>query len=230
MDRHQLKINFKPSQKDLNEIFTWTTFPRNNWSEIEKCYNNNCVVVAYYKEKPIGFIAYKYASVCIYVSIAETLPEFKGKGVCKFIVSKIIERYRESIFKALYLRCAPAESQFAWEKMGFTYYPKRARENRNELYMFLVFGDVCQVQLLNENQSLPANVIEIWDRELPHEDIKAKWYVEFDVWDGTNSLIKPFIFFGNDKWQIKVNGEYYRYKDYNRKSSVHECFYIDTIR
>lgn len=228
-------ISFIPSEEDMEHILSWTCFPSSNWSEIISCYDRKCLVVAKLEGRPIGFLAYKYETVCIFISIADVHPERQNKGVAKLLVSALCERYRNSRYKALNLYCSPKESQFAWEKIGFNHYPKRARKNRNEVYMYLIFGDACEVMPADEKMGDTANVVQIFDSEVPRDDDPASWYAAVDFDQGSNKLNKPLLFFGNEKWQIRISTggvERFRgrYVDYDRKSDVYECLYIEELK
>lgn len=235
MSELPIHIEFNPSKDDLEQILKFTTFPSNNWTEIRNCFDNKTFVIAKTEGKPIGFIAYKFDSVSIYISIAETHADFYNRGIAKRIVEGICNRYADSQFKALYLYCAPVETKYAWEKIGFTSYPEGARNNKSEVYMYRIFGDVCKVKRVGTTEENLQNVIMIYDTETPRDGDSAKWYAEVEFFEGTNKLKKPLLFFGNDKWQIKINRVGFksvrtRYKDYDKKSSVYECLYIDILK
>ncbi|REC61816.1 hypothetical protein DRF65_13845 [Chryseobacterium pennae] len=229
-----IEINFSPDESDLSEIFTWTTFPSNNWSEIQRCFENNCLAVAIQDGKTIGFIAYKYEDlVCIYVSMAETKMDFQKRGVAKFMIDNLRKKYLYTEYKAFILTCAPKETKYIWEKIGFETYPEGARYD-DKTCMFLIFGNVCKVEPIQEYPRLPANRIEIWDSAGNTENEKAKWTAPFQLKEGSNMLVQPALFFGNYDWIIEIthNGKSkkMRYKDYNGKRGIYECIYIDEIK
>ncbi|QRY55933.1 GNAT family N-acetyltransferase [Sphingobacterium siyangense] len=235
MSELPIQIDFNPSIDDLEQILKFTTFPSNNWTEIRKCFDNNAFVIAKTEGKPIGFIAYKFDTVCIYISIAETHPDFYNQGIAKRLVAEICDHYSDSQFKALYLYCAPVGTKYAWEKIGFTNYPKGARNNKSEVYMYRIFGDVCKVKRVGITEENLQNAIMIYDTETPRDGDSAKWYAEVEFFEGTNKLKKPLLFFGNDKWQIKIKRDGFeivkgRYSDYDKKSSIYECLYIDVLK
>ncbi|MEI2272560.1 GNAT family N-acetyltransferase [Sphingobacterium sp. ML3W] len=227
------KINFNATLSDYEEIITWTEFPAHTHSVINNCLKNNTLVVAYHENEIIGYIAFNYDTVSIFISMAETHPKFFRKGVAKFIVEKLVKKHKNSEFKALYLYCSPQETKYIWKKIGFNYLPAGAKED-NKVYMSLEFGEISTVEFWNEANESIKNKIEIWDNECPKDYEKPKWVSKIEKHDSGNYLVRPFFFFGNEKWQIKItvdgSSKFYRYKDYDRKSNVYECFYIDKLK
>lgn len=234
MKNASITINFTPTEENLSEIFSWTTFPKNNWSVIRKCFEKNNLCVAIIQNETVGFFAYKLEAVCIFIIIAETKESHRNCGVAKIIKKAIEKKFKNSDYKAMHLYCAPKSSQFAWKKLGFEYYPENASKNNDDqIYMFSIFGDVLQLSSTNYEMLNNDNTIEIWNSQFPRNTM-PNWFSNIDFKDDKKTLLKPLLLFGNDEWKvsIKYNGNCFegRYKDFDRRSEVYECFYIGKIK
>ncbi|QBO58403.1 GNAT family N-acetyltransferase [Chryseobacterium salivictor] len=234
MQTNKYIINFSPTEQQMAEIYSWTTFPINNWSSIDSSFRNKTLAIAIYENKVIGFIAYKLEGASIYIEIVNTHPNFEKRGIARFLVGKIAELYSHSEYKAFYLFCAPNETQCFWKKLGFDYFPENQLKNRNErIWMFYIFGEVCTIKKYAEIKK-GEHFVEIWNSELNTDSCDPNWYTDIEFHDNTKKLKKPLLFFGDDKWQIRIKAGIYdmtcRYKDYDRTSEVFECFFIDEIK
>lgn len=227
--------NFNPSEEQMEEIYSWSTFPSSSFSSIHKCYQQKNICLAMLNNTIIGFCAYRLSPKCIFINIAETQPKFQGKGVMKFILQQLSEHLSIKGYLAFHLYCAPEESQHTWKKLGFDYYPKSKYGKRSsKIEMFKIFGESCIIKPAIETENRKTKSIEIWNCLAGKDDGSPTWVAEFDLIENTNKLKKPFIFFGDKDWNIKINtlenSKFYRYKDYDRRSEVEECFYIDELK
>jgi len=228
-------VSFDPTPDQMDEIYSWTTFPSNNFSYIDQLYRSKNVCIATKENTVVGFITYKLSAKCIEIVIAETKEEFRNTGIAKLLLTALSERLSLKGYLAYHLYCAPEESQYAWKKLGFEYYPEsRYGKADNKIEMFKIFGDCCTLDESSKNINPKDNVIKIWDYNTGEDDDLPRWITKFDVVENSKKLVKPFLFFGEDDWKIKVitqdGSKFCRYKDYNRKSEVTQCFYIDELK
>lgn len=228
-------ISFDPTPSQMDDIYSWSTFPSSNFSTIDQSFRKKNICIAIQENDVVGFFAYKLTSKCIEIVIAETKKEFRNNGIAKLILSSLASHLLAKGYFAYHLYCAPEESQYAWKKLGFEYYPEgRYGKNSNKIEMFKIFGDCCIVGENSEGMNDETNAIKIWNHNAKDENERPTWIAKFDVEENTKNLLKPFIFFGEDDWKIKVitkgESKFCRYKDYNRKSEVSQCFYIDELK
>lgn len=222
-------VSFSPSQDQMNNIYSWTTFPLNNFSSIDQAYRQKTICIALFDNLVIGFFAYKLSSRCINIVIAETKQGYRNTGVAKLILAKLADHLSLEGYAAFHLYCSPKESQYIWKHLGFNYYPASRYGKRSEkIKMYKVFVDCCSVLDIS-NKGHGENIIEIWNEEAGGDDKSATWFARICV-DENKKLVKPFIFFGDNNWSIKIDNKFGRYKDYDRKSDVTECFYIDELK
>jgi len=235
MYRNNYSISFDPAPGQMDDIYSWSTFPSGNFSTIDQSFKKKNICIAIQENNVVGFFAYKLTSKCIEIVRAETKPDFRNKGIAKLLLSSLASYLRPKGYFAYHLYCAPEESQYAWGKLGFEYYPKsRYGKNSDKIEMFKIFGDCCTVVENDKDLTDETNVIKIWNHNAKDENELPKWIAKFEIEENTKNLLRPFIFFGEEDWKIKVmtNGDskFCRYKDYNRKSEVSQCFYIDKLK
>lgn len=232
MKSKKYTVSFSPTEEQMEEIYSWTSFPPNNFSAIDQSYTKNNICIALEKDLVIGFFSYKLTPRCIEIVIAETKQEYRNTGVAKLILEKLTSYYSTKGYIAFYLYCSPEESQYAWKKLGFEYYPENSLGNRNDkINMFYIFEDCCNI-LGVEQKRIDTNFIEIWNKNAVKDDISPTWFAKIDL-DESNNLVKPLIFFGDKDWNIKIKvgniEKFGRYKDFFRKREVSECFFIDKL-
>ncbi|WP_027375704.1 GNAT family N-acetyltransferase [Kaistella palustris] len=224
-----LEIDFKPTFDDLNQIKSWGSNLDSNFSTILQSLNSSDLIVAKYKNEIVSYFACSKKEVTIFISLAETKKEFQKKGIAGTILKTLITHFKSSHFKAFYLYCSPQESQYFWTKVGFKYFPKDS--DHRKIFMYKIFGEVKSPEVCNDVQF--KDYIEIWDKEWPDKNETPKWICELEFKKGSNELLKPILFFGNCKWQIKVvknnTLKILRYKELDRNSEIYECFYIPII-
>ena len=175
-EEYKIEIKFTPNEKEIEDIFSWTSSDR---GEIWDCYKKTGLVIAKINDKVIGYIAYKIEILAIYISLAETKDLYKKQGVAKLLISNLIEEFSKLGYIAVYLFCSPIESQYIWNKLGFSYYPENALKHNSRLYMNKIFGSVCKINL-KKDISFNDNFIEIWDCENPQKGKEPKWIVNFN--------------------------------------------------
>ncbi|MCU7618481.1 GNAT family N-acetyltransferase [Chryseobacterium sp. PBS4-4] len=228
-------VSFDPTPDHMDEIYSWTTFPPNNFPSIDQSYRKKNICIVTKENKVVGFFAYKLTSRCVEIVIAETKKEFRSTGIAKLLLNTLSKHLNPKGYLAYHLYCAPEESQYAWKKLGFEYYPESQYGKADKkIEMFKIFGDCCTVVENSKNINPTDNVIKIWDYNIGEDDDLPRWIVKFDMVENSKKLVKPFLFFGEDDWKIKVitqdGSQFCRYKDYDRKSEVTRCFYIDELK
>lgn len=235
MNTNHYFVSFDPTLDQMDEIYSWTTFPSNNFSTIDQSYRKKNICIVTNENIVVGFFAYKLTPKCIEIVIAETKKEFRNTGVAALLLSELSLHLLPIGYLAFHLYCAPEESQYTWKKLGFEYYPERQHGKTNtKIEMFKIFGDCCTVVENTTNSNPNDNTIKIWDHNPGYDINPPKWTAIFNLEEGSKKLVKPFLFFGEDDWKIKVvtenDSQFCRYKDYDRKSEVTECFYIDEVK
>lgn len=224
-----IEIDFFPSLEDVNEIKNWCEYWSSNYSTISQSFTDNDLIVAKYKNKIVSYFACRKNKVTIFISLAETKLEFRKKGIAEKILERIIEHYKNTEFKALYLYCSPKESQNYWKKVGFKYCPENYDENK--VYMFKIFGDVMEIK--DNSEKKPENYIEFWNSDSTSQTEKAKWFSKLEFNPETNELTKPILFFGNYHWQINIVcntlNKKLRFKDFDKTNEIFDCIYITKI-
>lgn len=235
MKNHHYDVSFDPTSDQMDEIYSWTTFPFNNFSVIDQSYRKKDICIAMTENTVIGFFAYKLSPKCIEIVIAETKTEFRNKGVTRLLLKELAQYLLPHGYVAYHLYCSPKESQFAWKKLGFDYYPEgKYGKASDKIEMFKIINDCHKVLEFDHKPTDENNIIKIWDHNAGENDGLPKWFVKFELIENTNKLVKPFIFFGEEDWKIQIvsqnDSRFCRYKDYDRKSKIRECFYIDEIK
>ncbi|WP_312921727.1 GNAT family N-acetyltransferase [Empedobacter brevis] len=231
---NELKVSFTPTQEELNQLYNWTTFPQSNWSVIDKSFREGNLCIALIQNNVVGFFSYSLEAVSIFIKIAETSKNYQNKGIAKLIKSEIEKKFINTKYKAFYLYCEPKSSQFIWKKLGFDYFPEKAKGGSNELiYMYSIFGNVAKLSTTNYEDFENQNSIEIWGAH-NSKDQKPIFFSTLDCHLDGKTLLKPVLFFGNRDWKIrlKYNEKIFegRYKDYDRSSEIYECFYIEKLK
>lgn len=228
-------VSFEPTPDQMDEIYSWTTFPSNNFSYIDQSYRKKNICIVTRETEVVGFFTFKLSLKCVEIVIAETKKEFRNQGIAKLLLTALSENLSTKGYLAYHLYCAPKESQYAWKKLGFEYYPEgRYGKADAKIEMFKIFGDCCAVDGNSKNINPKDNVIKIWDHNTGEDDDLPRWIAKFDVVENSKKLVKPFLFFGEDDWKIKVvtqdGSQFCRYKDYDRKNKVTQCFYIEELK
>lgn len=228
-------VSFDPTPGEMDDIYSWCTFPSSNFSTIDQSFRKKNICIAKQEDNVVGFFSYRLSPKCIEIVIAETKTEFRKNGIAKLLLSSLASHLLHKGYLAFHLYCAPEESQYAWGKLGFQYYPKsRYGKNSDKIEMFKIFGDCCNIVENVKDMNNQHNFIKIWNHNVSDENEPPIWIARFDIEEKTKKLIKPFIFFGEEDWKIKVvthdNAKFCCYKDYNRRSEVTQCFYIDELK
>ena len=222
-------IIFSPSEVQMNDIYSWTTFPNHTFSTIDQAFRQNTICIVVSENTVIGFFVYRLSPRCINIVIAETRLEHRNKGVAKLILAKLAEHLIPQGYAAFHLYCAPESAQDIWKTLGFNYYPQSRYGKRSEkIKMYKVFVDCCTIMDVSE-MSDEIDIAKIWSHDVGVDDQMPTWFARLDI-NEDKKLVKPLIFFGDDNWGFKIDQKFGRYKYYDRKSEVRECFYIDEIK
>ena len=147
----KVKISFKPTKKQLNEIEEWLIEERDatgegfycNWEAIASSFHKNELTTISINQKTIGFatLLYSQLNLVVELELLEIMPIFRGKGYCRLLVSALFQRIIEKNAYVVKLQCAPKTSEPVWRHFGFTDFPNHGYKWKNvnkELYKILV--------------------------------------------------------------------------------------------
>ncbi|WP_394674417.1 GNAT family N-acetyltransferase [uncultured Chryseobacterium sp.] len=229
MNDNTYQISFLPTEDQINEIYSWSTFPSHTFSTIDNAFKQYTICIVSSEKTTIGFLVYRLSPRCINIALAETKYEHRNKGVAKLILEKLTQQLLPQGYVAYHLYCSPENSQYIWKSLGFHYYPQSRFGKRSEkIKMYKIFVDCCTVKDISE-RAKELDIIEIWNCDAVIDDQKPTWFAEISI-NENKKLVKPLIFFGDDNWSIKIDQKFERYKNYNRESEVTECFYINDVK
>lgn len=235
-----LKISFNPKQKHLDEIAKWMVDEKElpissngNFSSIRDAFENKNLVVATSEGKTVGFYALWKCGLTISISVAETKPNYRKKGVGRFMLEEIIKKYEKKEIYAFYLRCSPESSQKIWKKLGFQYCPDNSKKNRSEIWMYKIIKPYLKPNRLNTK--IGNETIEIWnDKSGNKNDESPTWIWNLKYIKNTRTLIKPIVHFGHVRWRIRWRKENETLKDceyqyFNIKNELAACMIIKEL-
>lgn len=230
-----IKISFKPTEKNLYEIKSWIDYPESSMSTIYTCYKNNSLIVATVDNIAIAYYALNIKEVTVFISLAEVKTNLRGNGIGKLILNEIEKNLQHSKFKTLYLYCSPKESQFYWKKQGFDYFPENSKKNRTDkVEMFKLINPVLQID--NSISIEGEEYLEVWnDKSCYVESQKSSWKWKIEYLNAESSILKvPFVFFGDRNWKIRWSRgstilKESDYKYFDRRNEVSECMYIEKM-
>lgn len=190
------KSNFHPTEKHLSKIKDWLPKDYNDWCSITKAFKQKGFVVFTENDLVIGFSCYEISGALAYIILFQIKPDCMNKGFGRKFVNQVLNEFKKNGILVSELHCAPEESKFFWQKMGFIKFPDLKRnENRIRMYLPLV-------ETLEQNNDIDSNnVIKLWnDHPSVATKIKPTW--QWNVVRG--KLEKPIILPVNTDWQISL--------------------------
>ncbi|TCD03223.1 GNAT family N-acetyltransferase [Pedobacter psychroterrae] len=208
-----LKIKYKPSQDDIDEIESWLVAEEQashegfycNWSIILQSFEDKKAALLIVEEKAIGFITWFERDKVATIQIAEIKPEERKKGYGRYLAEHLFGKLLKKGFVVLDLHCQPARSEAVWKKLGFVRFTdtkgfesENSEEGRH-LYRILIPS-------LKPTKALKLNeTISLWDTEpyLAGDQARWKWHPKFQ--NGSRELKLPIIFPAKRDWQISWN-------------------------
>jgi GNAT superfamily N-acetyltransferase len=226
----EIKISFKPKQKNLDDISIWL-LSKTNWICAIRAYENKSLVIALYKGETVGFYALSKLDLTISIDVAEVNPIYRRKGIGKLILEEIIKRLKNKESYALQLFCEPESSQKIWKKLGFKYFPENLNCDRfDKPTMYKIIKPYLKFN--NVNTKLGSEIIEIWnDEPIKTRNENPIWVWNLKYTKNTQILKKPIIHFGDNEWRIrwKKGNEIIKdckYKHFDRKNEEFSCMVI----
>lgn len=237
-----IQISFNPQKANLDEIENWMfeetkleTFQNGNWPAVEFAFDKKRLVIAIIGEKTVGFYALSRIDLTASIYLAQVHPDFRNKGIGKFILEEIIRQLENTNTYAIDLYCSPESSQIVWKRLGFDYFPENSEKNRFEkptMYKIIKpFLKPCLNKIGNENE-----VIEIWnDKEHKAYNKEPTWIWELEFVNDTRKLRKPIVHFGDCEWRIRWRkGEIIFkdcvYKNFNKNNDCFSCIIITELQ
>lgn len=199
-----VKIVFNPSERNINEIETWST----EKTYLHQCYRSNNLVVAEYNNYTVGFYCLtELDEIIVKIETAETHSDFRRKGIARFIFNEIQKKYKNHY--AFILDFSSSESKTYWENIGFSH-SQNYVDSQNQ--MFKLIRPANEISIKDS-----SNTIEIID------DFGKSFKWNFQLKENINELISPIVFFGFIEWKmiltlnnkIVFNEEYKYFDDDN---------------
>lgn len=240
-----IKISFKPKSKHLDEIAEWKIDKRElfikdsgSWASIIQSYENKELVIATYKNKTIGFYAFRYYDSSIHIDVAQVDFNFRRVGVARLLLDEIIKKYENKIY-ALHLFCEPKSSQKIWKKLGFKHFPKALEKDKTngKIDMYRNVKPFLKPSKFKINSTEEREVIEIWNDEpyiVEFKKLEPNYIWKLKFKKGTRILVKPIVYFGHYEWRIRwrkgnkifYDGKYKRFYERLRIKNDNFTFFL----
>jgi hypothetical protein len=206
--KSKIKISFKPTRNQIDEMESWLIEERNltgdgfycNWNIIISSFKEKKLAIILEDNQTVGFVTWdSYTEFTATIEITEIKPTHRNKGLCKQLISQLEQRLISKCICVIKLQCAPSSSEPIWLHLGFVDFPKHAKWNRGnrELYKVLVPHLEPRNIVVNE-------YIELWDDE-PYrtQEVNSTWKWELIFKNGTRELEKPIIQPCHYDWRIR---------------------------
>lgn len=132
-----------------------------NWSIIEQCFEDNEMYCAMLNGRPVAFLVYSTYMLCAEISIVETRPDLRGKGIGMQLVMQFLDDLKDNGIVKVKLESNPPDSLPFWKKLGFVRHPEQQDRSPfmpQKLFKVLIEG---AGHATNEDRE----VVEIWDTE-----------------------------------------------------------------
>lgn len=211
---NDLQIILKPTQNDTNEAEEWLEAEYKATRKgfytdrdvLDQSFRDKTLILLKMRGKVVSFIAWKYyVENTAKISIAETHPDFRKKGLSRMLLDALIRTFQKKGILAIDLQSISIESETAWKHLGFTEFPEDKKDRRSEeKELFKVIVPVMEISTLTA-----AETLELWHmdtHEISDLTPNAGWNLSFI--DGSRNLKQSIVYPIHYDWHIrwKKNG------------------------
>ena len=204
MSALNLQINFKPNEKELNEIEEWLKEEDEengegfycNWSIISKAFSNNGLIIFKLDNQSVGFCVFSDREIYVEIDIFEIRIDQRGKGIGGIVFSKLENQFKKKGFKVAKLSCSPIGSESFWRKVGFIDLPPIGYYQE---YLTL-YKPLIKRKESNINQE--GDRLELWNQKPGRISSGPKW-----VWQIPNDDVQfdcPILQPCNQDWKLRL--------------------------
>ncbi|MFC0344218.1 GNAT family N-acetyltransferase [Epilithonimonas hispanica] len=212
-----LRINFNPIQKNVDEISFWGT----EKSCLYKSYKNKTLIVAECDNVTIGFFCLTKRDKTIHIDTAEIKEEFKLKGIGRLVFEEI-SKNTSNKFYGFTLNSTSENSHSFWLKLGFIDFPIEGE------------GENRMVKNIRKTHNQSKRDTNSKDETIEIYGNNEVFKFNLDFINGSRNLKHPIFLFGDCRWRIvwkKGNITFFddTYKYFNAKQNIYDCLFIKSL-
>jgi len=183
----KVEITNNINKEHLADVKNWLTEEGdgfiNNWSSIEKCFNDGEMYCAISNGKVLGFLVHSTFSLYAEISIMEIHPNHRRQGIGRQLVNAFFDDLRSDGVLVVRLESNPTSSLPFWRSFGFL----PVGGSTYQLYLPLI--DV----VLDDDCEDEDEVIEIYDTNFGDDSVSLPAKVLKIERDSSGEILKPIV-------------------------------------